>query len=104
MIIQKNTNTINTESIDGVAHAPSINDRTKRAASSAQPELDLTKDNARSGAHENNTDKDEYVVERIVPEIGEGDTFRYVVQLYGYGPMGNTVEPTNYTPHHFITH
>lgn len=54
-------------------------------------------------ARDNYTDKDEYVVDRMVDHIVKGDNLRYVVRWYGYGPIDDTVELAHYIPQHFIT-
>lgn len=60
---------LNTVSIDGVTLVPSETDRMQRATTSAQPLLDTNNDETA-----NNTEKDEYVGERIFRHIGEKDT------------------------------
>lgn len=54
-------------------------------------------------ARGNDTDKYEYVVERIVRHTGKGDTFRNVVSWYGYGLEEDTVDPANRIPYYLIT-
>lgn len=106
--LQKNTITIdedgiaNTVCIHGVAHAPAITKQTQRATTSVQPEIDSSKDSTPSKAYDKDTDKDEYVFERIVSHIGEGNNFRYVVRWYGYRSTNGTVEPAHHKPQNVI--
>lgn len=70
---------LNTASIDRESHAPPIINHTQLTTTSAQPKLDLPKHSTPSGARENQSDKDEYVVDRIVRHIGEENELCYGV-------------------------
>lgn len=93
----------NTVSIDSVAQAPSITDQTQPATTSTKPEADASKNNKPNEAHENVTENNNYVAERIVGHIGEGDTLCYVVRWYGYRPKNDAIEPAHHIPQNFIT-
>lgn len=98
MSVQSNTVHIdehgipNTISINRVTHAPSITDQIQRTTTLAQPGLELSKDNTTSEARDIQSEKDAYVVDRIVRRIGKGNGFRHVVRWYGSRPKSNTVE------------
>lgn len=97
MIIQRNTITIDendipiTVSIDRVSHASAKTNQTQRVVTMVHPYLDATKEGTPSKAHDDSTDKDEYVIKCIVRHIGEEDALRYVVRSYVYGTKNDTV-------------
>lgn len=80
MSVQKNTITIdddgmpNTISIKKVTHTPSKTKQLQGATTSVQPEPYSTEDSTPSVARDNGTEKDKYVVRRIVGHIEKGAT------------------------------
>lgn len=93
----------NRVSIDRITHAPLTATQLQQSVTSARPDLDVTGNDTPKAARPTDTNKDEYVVDRIVRHIGKGDTLRYVVRWYGYGPQDDTIEPPQHIPQHFIT-
>lgn len=51
-------------------------------------------------SHDNETDKEEYIIERILKHIREGDTLRFLVRL---STKEDTVEPAHHLPQRTIT-
>lgn len=108
MNVQKYTITIdedgtpNTVSNDRVTHVPAITKQPQSVTLSEQSEPDSTKDSAGKEVRDNDIQRDEYVFERIVRHIGEGNNLHYMVHWYGYGLKGDTVEPADHISQHFI--
>lgn len=85
MSVQKNTITIyenglqNTVLTDRVNYTPAMVKQAQGATTSVQPELDSPRDGTTIAAHDDGTERDDYVAEHSVRNIGEGDTLRNLV-------------------------